>query len=462
MAESVDRGGVHTAPAFQAPAVGSRAPRLVIVEDDEDLVSLIGFMVAPSGWEVVSAQTAARGMLAIDTADPDVVLLDLGLPDASGIDVLDALQAEPRTAWIPVVVLSGDHQPASVRSALLSGAQDFVTKPFVAEELQARLLAALRVASAHRALAEAELRFRLTFEEAPIGIALLSPAGEWLWVNRAMCSILGREESELLTLTFQDLTHPDDLDADLGLVERLLCGEIDRYRMEKRYLHADGHIVWAELSVSLVRDELGQPRHFVSQVQDITTLHDARELLRHQSLHDALTGLPNRVLLYDRLRQALAQESRRRTGLAVLFLDLDGLKAVNDALGHDVGDVLLVQIARRLQDAVRDGDTVARLGGDEFVILGAAIDDLDAAGELADRVRAAMGRPFDLDSGPVACTASIGLALPRPGQTPEAILREADRAMYRAKERGKDQWVLADESLWVDDGVEPPSAGRTW
>jgi diguanylate cyclase (GGDEF)-like protein len=336
------RTGVGTVAMTQVQRAGRQRPHLVVIEDDDDLRELIGHVMAPFGWDVVAVPTAARGLEAVSTDDPDVVVLDINLPDASGLEVLEAMQAQDRTAWIPVVVISGDSTPDAVTRALLSGAQDFITKPFTNEELQARLTAALRVARAHRALSEAQ------------------------------------------------------------------------------------------------------------------------ELLLHQSLHDSLTGLPNRVLLFDRLRHAQAQEARHHRGLAVLFLDLDRLKAVNDEYGHDAGDALLVQIADRLREVVREGDTVARLGGDEFVVVAEAIGDTDAAVELAERVRAALAQPYPLHGVDVICTASIGVAEPRAGQQPQEILREADRAMYRAKGLGKNRWVLVDESLWVQEGTQRGPSDRLW
>lgn len=461
--EAADRERVRTGTRMiAAPDGGPRSARLVVIEDDPDLRDLVRLVMRQADWEVTTAPSAVTGLLAIAADDPDVVVLDLGLPDASGLDVLRELQSRPSTSWIPVVVLSGDRQPSAATQALLSGAQDFMTKPFVPDELHARLTAALRVASAHRAAVDSEQRFRLTFEEAPIGIALFSPAGEWLWVNRAMCSMLGYEEQDLMQRSVAELTHPDDLEADLAQVRRLLSGEVDRYETEKRYLRPDGRVVWAHLHVSLVRDGAGQPVHLVSQVQDITALREARELLVHQSLHDSLTGLANRVLLFDRLQQAMVQEERHHRGLAVLFLDLDRLKSLNDEHGHDAGDALLVQIADRLRDVVREGDTVARLGGDEFVVVAEAIGGTDDALELAERVRASLAEPYRIGDIEASCTASIGVALPPTGQAPEDILRLADRAMYRAKELGKDRWVLVDEALWVQDGSVRERSDRTW
>ena len=202
-----------------------------------------------------------------------------------------------------------------------------------------------------------------------------------------------------------------------------------------------------------------QPLHAVAHVQDITDLRAARELLVHQSLHDPLTGLPNRTLLTDRLTQALAKDARQATGFAVLFVDLDGFKEVNDTLGHDAGDALLVEIASRIRDCVRPGDTVARLGGDEFIVLAEGLErrrrrHASSASASATRWRSTASARRRATS--VGCTASVGVTLPTYGQTPAEILRRADAAMYRAKELGKDRRCRACRAV---SGTSTPSAG---
>jgi PAS domain S-box-containing protein len=216
---------------------------------------------------------------------------------------------------------------------------------------------------AESALRESEQRFRGSFERAAIGMALVGTEGRFLRVNGSLCETLGFPERELLGKTFQEITHPDDLDADLDQVRRMLDGEIRTYQMEKRYFHKEGQVVWALLSVSLVHDEEGEPLYFVSQIQDITERKVLEERLQHRAFHDYLTELPNRQLFMDRLGQALRRTGRRHKRIAVLFMDLDGFKVVNDSLGHQVGDLLLTVVAQRLRRCLRPEDTLARFGG---------------------------------------------------------------------------------------------------
>jgi diguanylate cyclase (GGDEF)-like protein/PAS domain S-box-containing protein len=270
-------------------------------------------------------------------------------------------------------------------------------------------------------------------------MALVSLDGEWLRVNHALCTLIGHDEDALLGMTFQEITHPDDLDADLNLVQQLVDGDIATYDLEKRYVRADGRVVWTVLSVSLVRDDAGQPLYFVSQIQDI---HDRKELesdLAHRSLHDPLTGLPNRTLLLDRLAQAADRPRPAGATFAVLFVDVDGFKAVNDDLGHAAGDELLVEVGARLSRTVRGVDTVARFGGDEFVVI-AELASPSHADVLARRLTSAVSDPMTLSSGAVVRVgASVGVAVHgSPHDDVESMLTEADADMYRVKRAGRE------------------------
>ena len=417
---------------------------------------------------------------------------------------------------------------------------------------------------AEEALRESGDRFRTAIEYSGIGMALVAPDGCWLKVNDALCQLLGYSEQELRRLTFQDITHPDDREADSACVCRILAGEIQTYQAEKRYVHKQGHLLWVLLTVSLVRDPAGAPLHFIAQLQDITERKRAEEALKrsqtqlaeaqhlakvgnweweiatdtasgsdelyrlcglepigapltfetllncvhpddrarvrdtleqalrngkafsydcrivhadgavltlcvrgevildggvpvrmvgaaqdvterarleaqlvHQAFHDALTGLANRALFRDRLEHALARTDHNRDAVAVLFLDLDDFKTVNDSLGHAEGDRLLVVVAERLLNATRGCDTVARLGGDEFAILLENVrDDADAV-RVAERVTAAMQLPFGLRDKEVFVSASIGIVRARGEESDDELLRNADVAMYAAKNRGK-------------------------
>lgn len=297
-----------------------------------------------------------------------------------------------------------------------------------------------------RALAESEKRFRGAFETAAIGMALVSMDGHWLKVNQALSDMLGYSASELQNMTFQDITHPSDIEADLGHVRDLVAGAITYYHMEKRYFHKNRHVVWVLLSVSLVRDGLGSPIHFVAQVEDITDRKRSEEQAFHLAHHDILTGLPNRRLLKDRLTQAIARACRFKHPIAVMFLDLDHFKKINDVLGHDAGDTLLRQMAGRLLACVRSVDTVCRLGGDEFVIVLADIAASQDAAVVAKKVLKSVCVPFEIHEQILHVTASIGISV-SPGNVPdepEELMKKADIAMYRAKEAGRNQYCFSE------------------
>ena len=292
-------------------------------------------------------------------------------------------------------------------------------------------------------------RFRSAFDYAAIGMALVSTEGRWLQVNRSMCAILGYTEKELLLRDFLSVTHPDDLPTALSNIGQLLKGKVQASQMEKRYIHKAGHEVWVHWSVSLVRDHYSKSVHLIFQIQDITDRKLAEQQLHHDAFHDALTGLPNRALFMDHLKLAIAR-SRRNTStrFAVLYLDLDRFKVINDSLGHTIGDQLLVGIADRLKKNLRPGDTVARLGGDEFTVLVEDIADDTEAVQVAERVQKELSVPFTLSGREVFTTVSMGIAPSATGyERAEDILRDADTAMYRAKSMGKARYEIFDKAM---------------
>jgi diguanylate cyclase (GGDEF)-like protein/PAS domain S-box-containing protein len=311
-----------------------------------------------------------------------------------------------------------------------------------AQELVARRLREREVAE--RALAQAEERFRTAFAEAPIGMALTSLEGRFLQVNHALSEITGYDEQQLLALAFaSELTHPDDRRDDRRGAMRMRSGATRIYDTENRYLHAAGHTVWVAIHTTLIRDEQGAPAYFLSQIEDISARRRAELRLRHMANHDSLTGLLNRRAYERRLEDHLQRGERYGHDGAVLVIDLDDFKEVNDTLGHRAGDELIVRVAGALASRVRESDTLARLGGDEFAILtptGGVAEAERLAESLLETVRherAARGpggraRPI---------TASIGIApLARAvGLSAEEALINADLAMYDAKEAGRDR-----------------------
>jgi diguanylate cyclase (GGDEF)-like protein/PAS domain S-box-containing protein len=299
------------------------------------------------------------------------------------------------------------------------------------------------------AIKESEELFRSAFDHAPIGMGLVSQAGRWLQVNSSLCEIVGYSESELLEMDFQSLTHPEDLYNFLCLFSEVANDKGPGYQVEKRYLHKLGHEVWVTANISLARDSQTGSLHIILQIQDITGRKRAEQRLLHDALHDPLTGLPNRAFLMDQLGASLEQAKRQTNQLfAVLFLDLDRFKVINDSIGHMVGDELLVGIAGRLKKCLRPGDLVARLGGDEFTILLRKIRSKREAIEVAERIQREVALPFDLGGYEAFTTASIGIALYDSSyERHEDILRDADSAMYHAKALGKARYALFHKGL---------------
>lgn len=292
---------------------------------------------------------------------------------------------------------------------------------------------------AEEALLESEQRFRAIFENAAVGIARVSLEGRFLQINEVYSKIIGYSREEILSrqFSFQQITFPEDREASLALIKGLLDGESDSYSIEKRYIRKDGAVVWVNLSVSLLRDVAGQPLYFISAAQDITGRKMLEEQLRHLSNFDILTDLPNRTLLGDRTRQALATARRDKARMAMMYVDLDEFKPVNDTLGHNIGDLLLKEAAKRMQDCVRASDTVARIGGDEFVVLLPIIESDQDAVTVAEKIRYALCQPFDLAGHSIRISSSIGIAVyPDDGSEEKALLNNADAAMYFAKECG--------------------------
>jgi diguanylate cyclase (GGDEF)-like protein/PAS domain S-box-containing protein len=288
-----------------------------------------------------------------------------------------------------------------------------------------------------------EARFRSAFESAGHGMALVDLDGRFVKVNAAYCRITGYSEDELLGRTFEDITHPDDRAENVLNSRRLHAGEIPVYETEKRYVRKDGRIVWVQLNAAMVRDASGVPLHHITHVQDITARKAAEAALLAQALHDPLTGLPNRPAFLERLDEAFAS-SRRGTGaFAVLYLDLDRFKDVNDTLGHLEGDRLLQAVAARLRHDVRDSDFVARFGGDEFAVLQTDLDDASDAGVLAAKLTKSLAGPYKLDGNELHVTVSIGISFyDLEVADPETMLTQADLALYRAKDEGRDRYCF--------------------
>jgi diguanylate cyclase (GGDEF)-like protein/PAS domain S-box-containing protein len=412
----------------------SETERLWVADHAAEVIAVFG-----ESNEPLYVSTSARHALGEAADTPDL----RQRIDPQGLQLLDLELARLRTGQVEhsqfnLIVADGQGYAHTVEASLsrLDGT-DF------------RIMLMLRDQSAIRQSAQAleasERKFRGIFDQAAVGIALLSPEGRWLQVNQRLCEIVGYSESELLHKTFQDITHPEDLGKDLKLAAQLLAGEISTYTMEKRYFRKNGELTWVELTVALVRDHAQQPSFFISVINDINQRKNAEAQILNLAYYDTLTELPNRRLLQDRLQHARVSSARNEEWCAIFFLDLDHFKTLNDTQGHDAGDQLLIQVAHRLTAGLRAADTVARLGGDEFVILleNLGTSENQAAKEaeaLAEKIRDAISQPFTLcEKAEMHYTSSsIGISLFQGEQIGmDEILKHADMALYQAKEGGR-------------------------
>jgi diguanylate cyclase (GGDEF)-like protein/PAS domain S-box-containing protein len=301
--------------------------------------------------------------------------------------------------------------------------------------------------NAEDARVEAEERYRQGFERSAFGLGVLDLDHTFTSVNPALAELLGQTPERLIGRRPLEFLHPTESDgARLG-IERLLSGDLAFYKREHRMVRPDGSIVSVLIDMTLVRESDGDPSYYFVQVRDITDRKRAEEALAHQALHDDLTHLPNRLLLVDRLALSLARAERTGSHVAVLFLDLDRFKLVNDGLGHVVGDQLLVEVAARLTRSIRASDTVARFGGDEFVIVREDIADVTEAVEFAERIVAVLHEPIALSGRELYATTSVGIALGGSDSSAEQLLRDADAAMYRAKDLGRARIELFSHEL---------------
>ncbi|MGB7219475.1 MAG: EAL domain-containing protein [Vicinamibacterales bacterium] len=279
------------------------------------------------------------------------------------------------------------------------------------------------------------------FDHAPIGMALIALDRRRLHVNDALCRLTGYRRNQLVGTTVRAITHPDDVDLDVEDRQRLLAGEISAYQIEKRYVHAWGHYIWVLVTVSLVRDDQGRPLYFISQVQDISERKAQERRLADLVDHDFLTRLFNRRRFEQELDKEARRAARYRSTGALLLIDLDHFKEVNDQFGHQTGDDLLKSVAGALRHAVRQTDTLARFGGDEFAVI-LPHTNADQAQRIAENIVHALRRQVAvLGDRVVHATASVGVAT-IDDSTAAEVLACADLAMYEAKAAGGDRLAM--------------------
>jgi len=426
-----------------------RPIRALLVDDDEDDYVMTREMLSDVKGEVFRLDWIPSyhdALQAIRRGEHDVYLLDYRLGGNNGLDILREARGDGCGA--PMILLTGQGDDAVDVEAMKAGASDYLVKGQIESSLLGRSIRyAIERAQALRALRETEERYQRLVELSPDAIIVHANA-RIRFVNGAGVKLLGAAgTAQVLGKPITDFVRNDRRENVESRIHQTVKEETELPFVEEKLRRLDGKEVYVEVAAVPFVYEGEAAVQVVAR--DISRRKEIEERLIHDAFHDALTGLPNRVLFAEHLKLAVERAKRpKRYLFAVLFLDLDRFKNINDSLGHTVGDQLLIGIARRLEDCLRHIDTVARLGGDEFAVLLDGIEDSSDAVRVAERLQKALRQPLNLGGHEVFTSASIGIALSSTGyEQPEEVVRDADTAMYRAKALGKARHEIFDTEM---------------
>ena len=409
-----------------------RPLRILLMEDDMGLAHLCRTRLERSGYVVDHAPDGEQGLAMHEAGAYDVVLLDHAMPIYDGLEVICRLASQGPLPPIVMITGSGNEQVAV--EAMRLGARDYIVKDTECGYLDLLPTVIERALSQHHAEEYTRLAAKV-FESVSEGILVTDHQGHIVSVNDAFTGITGYAVEEVLGKK-PCLLKSGQQDAKFYQEMWRSLIETGRWEGELWDRRKDGAAFPVFLTISAVRDTYGAVANYVGVLMDITNRKQAEERLRHLATHDPLSGLANRAFFQDTLAGAISLARRNQQTLAIMLLDLDNFKAVNDALGHATGDMLLKAVAERLTGCVRDCDVVARLGGDEFIVLLSGIASAQGAGDTAQRILSAFSKPISVGGTELTASTSIGISLyPADGEDPETLVKNADSAMYRAKER---------------------------
>ena len=406
--------------------------RILLMEDDAGLARLCRKTLERAGYVVDVAADGEEGLAMYNAALHDVVALDQVMPVYDGLEVIRRLSALGPLP--PIVMVTGAGSERTAVEAMKLGAYDYVIKD--AEAVYLDLLPAVIDQAIRRQRVEERVRLAAkVFESAAEGIVVADPRGGIVSINQAFTAVTGYAPEEVVGKDAR-LLKSDLQDEKFYREMWTALTDTGEWRGEIWSRRKNGEAYPAWLTLSVVKDERGRTTHYAGIFINVTAQKQAEEYLRHRATHDPLTDLPNRDLFRDRLKQALSLAHREKRTAAVMLLDLDHFKTINDTLGHATGDRVLQTVAQRLLACLRDCDTAARLSGDEFAVLLPEITDAEYAVPVAQRILDSLTKPFVFGSRECSISASLGISLyPAHGATADALLSRADSAMYCAKER---------------------------
>jgi PAS domain S-box-containing protein len=441
-----------------------KQPLILVADDDTTVREVVREALLHAGYAVEEARDGQEAVARFERLDPDLVILDVRMPRMDGFQACAELRSRPGGDTVPILILTGLDDLESITRAYEAGATDFASKPFNLIVLGHRVRYMLRARRTLEELRRSQVRLASAQRIARLGHWERDVrTNEMAWSDE-IYRLFGLEPGSCAPSqeTYLNLVHPEDRERVVRADEEALAG-VKPYNLDLRIRTGDGEVRFLHDQAEIVPDEHGRPARMAGTLQDITDRKRAEEQIRLLAYYDGLTRLPNRVLSMERLKLALENARRQSRTLAVLFLDLDQFKRINDTLGHGAGDRLLQGVAERLKKCLRSSDTIARgdpldpldpsdtiarLGGDEFIISLTDIARGEDAGRVAERILDALNEPFRLGEQDVLIGGSIGISLfPHDGADVEALLRNADAAMYHVKDSGRGAFQFYNQSM---------------
>jgi len=423
-------------------------PRILVVEDEGLVARDLESMVRNLGYRVVGiCSTGEEAIRLISSRRPDLIIMDIVLQGKmDGIKAADEIR---RLFHLPVVFLTAHTDEATFQRAKVTNPLAFIHKPIEQKELLTVIEMALYKHRMEMMLREKEEWLATILEGIVDGVIATDVHGVITFMNPVASLLTGWKANAVVSKRIEDILQLFDGDKETPVVfspQEIIEKEGFPETVPNLYIINPHGKTPIEIKASVIKDENGVPAGLVILLRDITERRNHEQELRRLAIHDTLTQLPNRLLFFDRLHLALSHARRHGHSLAILMLDLDNFKKVNDTYGHFVGDQLLKEAGQRLVAAIRSTDTVARFGGDEFVLLLPEIQSEAAAAQIAQRILEVIRSPFEINQIPLLITVSIGLALfPEDGQDPESLITNADLALYAAKDRGRNRLCFHSE-----------------
>jgi diguanylate cyclase (GGDEF)-like protein/PAS domain S-box-containing protein len=434
-------------------------PLVLVVDDDMTVRFLAREVLEQSGFRVEEADDGVPALSVFTAHPPDIVLLDVMMPTMDGFATCAALRAQPGGAHIPILMMTGLDDMDSINRAYEAGATDFAVKPINWTILSHRVRYMLRASNALQAVKASEARLANAQRIAQLGHWEWRPTDNYWQCSEQVCHVFGLSQQNVQN--YQHLlerTHPDDR-AEINQLRQRAAQEGHSYNLEYRVFKSGEKTRIVHEQAEVTRDASGRVQTVAGTLQDITERRRAEEQIRYLAYFDTLTGLPNRQAFIRDLQKALEIAKRHNRLLAVIVLDLDNFKRINDTLGHAMGDFLLKAVAERLVSGIRcadyvarnlsDVDTnVARLGGDEFTMLLTEVQHIRDVEAVAQRLREMVSQPLNMAGNDVVVTPSMGIAVfPHDGQDVDQLLKNADMAMYHAKDSGRNIHQFYSESM---------------